>query len=152
MLAPPPPRPTPCAFSFRRPLSSRTHAGDTHTRIYECYFQVLHKHLCLSLILLYMSRVRVYMYTCCAHVSTAEPAIHSRIRLASSGFASKAYICGSNERQTKMALLPKSAARSSGIFHQRERPRSERRGFMAGCRCNFRRYLRRLFMSRLITI
>lgn len=38
----------------------------------------------------------------------AEPTIHSRIRLASTGFVAKAYIHGWNKRETKMALPPKN--------------------------------------------
>lgn len=73
------PSPDPLCLLFPPP-SSRTHAGDTHTRTYECYFQVLHKHsslsLPLSLILrICTSRIRVYVYACCARVSIADPAI-----------------------------------------------------------------------------
>lgn len=70
------PSPDPLCLLFPPP-SSRTHAGDTHTRTYECYFQVLHKHssLSLSLILSFFVYVR-HVYVCmCMHAARACPSL-----------------------------------------------------------------------------
>lgn len=59
---------------------------------------------------------RVRVSRCTTFCVYAEPTIHSRIRLASTGFAAKAYIHGRNKRQTKMALPPKNCEENRGEF------------------------------------
>lgn len=97
--------------STTKPLSGITQTSPSPLLCFPCaVLSYVYAYECVCM------RVCVCVYLdarCCVY---AEPTIHSRIRLASTGFVAKAYIHGRNKRQTKMPLPSKNCEENREQF------------------------------------